>query len=791
MKIERLTPSCNLSTIRDGRGGIFTFIPKDPIVEFNHLFIKSGKVRGHHYHPEFDEYFLLVSGEAVVVTKDSSSSKEEFIFLSKGQGICTPKGTPHAVYAISDCEAVAMLTKKWDESIPPIIHEDLSNAGNSLGEAPDSNKPLDRKEIKIGLFGAKGFVGSEISKSLKNKGYEVQEITRDNFEENLKKEFDYVINAATPSSRFKAKNNPEWDFRETVEKTSKIFREGKYNKFVQISSISARSQTDTVYGKNKFAAEAIVNNGESLIVRLFPMYSPTLKKGVLIDMLNGQKVFVDENSRYAFTPLEFVAEWISNNLERKGIIEVGAKNSISLSELANKLNLNVEFEGAVDHQEVQNPDENYPNVDLVLDFMKEKLGKGGIKRIESCRVCGNRNLKSCIDIGEQYLSSVFPENLNYKNELKKYPLEILQCIKTDDSQCGSLQLAYDYDLSEMYDHYPYTSASNSSMKKILEDVANSGKALNNLKSGDTILDIGGNDGTLLSFFKDKDLNLVIIDPAKNIESHVNSNKFVRLKEFFTAENFRKVSNNKAKLVFGIAMFYHLSDPVGFCKNIGEILDDNGAVIIQMAYLPSMIDTDMYDNIVHEHVGYYGVQHMKWIFEKAGLELFDVKLNDVYGGSFRVFAKKKGNPNFPQTQRLQIILEGEKNWGIFEESTYYDFMKRINYKKEELKNLLEKIKREGKKTWIYGASTKGNTIMQFCGIDNNLIEAAADSNSFKFNKYIIGSDIPIVDEQKLRLEKPDYLLALPYSFVNSFREREKELVEKGTKFIVPLPEVKII
>jgi hypothetical protein len=183
--------------------------------------------------------------------------------------------------------------------------------------------------------------------------------------------------------------------------------------------------------------------------------------------------------------------------------------------------------------------------------------------------------------------------------------------------------------------------------------------------------------------------------------------------------------------------------------------------------------------------------MKWILEKAGLEIFDVELNDVYGGSFRVFAKKKGNWRFAPTKRLQETLNEELNWGIFNTSTYSDFMNRINKTKTDLKSLLEKIKNEGKKTWIYGASTKGNTIMQFCEIGPNLVEAAADSNQFKFGKHLIGSDIPIHNEEKMRLERPDYLLALPYSFIEGFKQREKDLVDKGVKFILPLPEVKIV
>ncbi|MEO7163314.1 MAG: class I SAM-dependent methyltransferase, partial [Bdellovibrionia bacterium] len=324
-----------------------------------------------------------------------------------------------------------------------------------------------------------------------------------------------------------------------------------------------------------------------------------------------------------------------------------------------------------------------------------------VERIKACRVCGNTDLVSCIDIGDQYLSSIFPDNTSYREDLKRFPLEIVQCRKSSSEHCGSLQLAFDCDISDMYRHYPYTSSSNTSMKKILEDVANSGKALGFLKTGDVVLDIGCNDGTLMSFFEKEELDLIGIDPAENVESRVNSSRFTRVKGFFSEKAFTQVSSKKASLVFSVAMFYHLSDPVQFCKNITSVLKDDGVVVIQMVYLPAMIKTNMYDNIVHEHVGYYGTHQMKWILEKAGLELFDVILNDVYGGSFRLFAKKKSNKNYSPTPRLAANLKEEENWKIFDTSTYSEFMKRIEKTKVDLQKVLSKAHSEGKKVWIYG------------------------------------------------------------------------------------------
>lgn len=227
---------------------------------------------------------------------------------------------------------------------------------------------------RVALFGARGFVGREILAALQTRGREVVAVTRDSFESSLGQDFDVVINAAMPAARFKAKNDPAWDFQESVEKTARIFYGTKFRKFVQVSSVSARCQTDTVYGRHKRAAEAVVDDGRSLIVRLGPMFGPTLEKGVLVDIANGKPVFVAGESRYAFAPVGFVAGWIADNLERSGVLEVGAKSAISLADLARRLELNATFEGAVDHQEMQTVEPGYPDVELVFDFMRTLRG---------------------------------------------------------------------------------------------------------------------------------------------------------------------------------------------------------------------------------------------------------------------------------------------------------------------------------------------------------------------------------------------------------------------------------
>lgn len=222
----------------------------------------------------------------------------------------------------------------------------------------------------IAVVGANGWVGRALCAALaKDRDHAVTAVTRGDYERAREKSYDCVINSAMPSARFWAKNNPAEDFTETVAKTAGLLYGWKFKKFVQISTVSARCQPDTVYGRHKAAAESLCAGGDGLILRLGPMYGPGMKKGVLVDMLEGKKVFIDGESRYGFAPLEFVSGWIAANLHRSGIAEVGAKNGIRLKDVANHLGVAIQFEGPVDHQEIQNPGPDYPDARLVLAFL--------------------------------------------------------------------------------------------------------------------------------------------------------------------------------------------------------------------------------------------------------------------------------------------------------------------------------------------------------------------------------------------------------------------------------------
>lgn len=229
--------------------------------------------------------------------------------------------------------------------------------------------------IKVALFGANGFVGKSLFSSLSaDSNYHVVPVTRDNYSASIGKFYNIIINAAMPSARFWAKNNPEKDFQETVLKTANILYGCTYDKFVQISTVSARCQLDTIYGRHKLAAENLCNYGDNLIVRLSSMFGKELKKGVLIDMLKGQKVFIDGKSKYSFCSVDFVGRYIASHLNLNGIIEVGAFNTVQMTDIANYLNQPIEFEGPIEVQEIQNPDPKFPDAKEVFKFLDQFKG---------------------------------------------------------------------------------------------------------------------------------------------------------------------------------------------------------------------------------------------------------------------------------------------------------------------------------------------------------------------------------------------------------------------------------
>jgi len=407
---------------------------------------------------------------------------------------------------------------------------------------------------------------------------------------------------------------------------------------------------------------------------------------------------------------------------------------------------------------------------------------------ESCRVCNKENFDEIISLGEQYVVN-FLESPDQK--ILKVPLELVICNKKKGG-CGLVQLKHTVPGELLYKKFWYKSGVNQSMKDALADITKNAQKLIHLKSEDIVVDIGANDGTLLRSYTEKNLILVGFEPADNLIDDAKIGTTQIINEFFNYNAFNRVfSNKKAKIITSIAMFYDLEDPNNFVNDIVKTLDDNGVWVIQMNYLVSMLENNAFDNIVHEHLEYYSLNSLQFLLEKHGLKVFDVELNDINGGSIRTYIKHKECKKYEISEKVKEILQYENKIGLDDNQPYHDFAKRIANIKEDTINFIKTEISKGKKVYVYGASTRGNALLQYYELDNRLIAAAADRNPTKWGKKIVGSQIPIISEEQARKEKPDYFLVLPWYFIKEFEQREKNYLNEGGKFIVPLPKLQII
>lgn len=407
------------------------------------------------------------------------------------------------------------------------------------------------------------------------------------------------------------------------------------------------------------------------------------------------------------------------------------------------------------------------------------------RKITKCRASGSQNLLTVLHLGMQSLTGVFPRSAS--TPVTVGPLELVWC---PDS--GLLQLNHSYDPDEMYgDNYGYRSGLNQSMVRHLEAKVRRLQAWVALKSGDVVLDIGSNDGTLLKAYQVAGIERVGIDPTGAKFQQYYSSDIQLVPDFFSQANFEKASTKKARIVTSIAMFYDLEDPVEFARQIAAVLDDQGIWHFEQSYMPSMLRTNSYDTICHEHLEYYSITALKGIVEAAGLKFLDVQMNAVNGGSFAVTAAKATSGFKANSAMLDWLLEQEKRMGLDTPRPFRDFEERVYRHREDLRRLIRTLVKDGKKILGYGASTKGNVLLQFCGLTPDEIPAIAEVNPDKFGCVTPGTHIPIISEQEARAMKPDFFLVLPWHFKSGIVERERAFFEGNGKMIFPFPEIEIV
>lgn len=407
---------------------------------------------------------------------------------------------------------------------------------------------------------------------------------------------------------------------------------------------------------------------------------------------------------------------------------------------------------------------------------------------KTCRSCKSQKLKKVLSLGNLFISDFL--KINEKGE--NAPLDLVIC-----QNCSLVQLKHNaVDPEKLYRNYWYKSGMNSTMVNALKDIAIKAEKYVKLKKDDLVVDIGANDGTLLRQYTSPNIIKVGFEPALNLipEAEVGTDKIIN--NFFNYKDFQKLFlDKKAKIITSIAMFYDLEEPNIFVSDVVNTLASDGIWIIQMAYLPSMLELNAFDNICHEHIEYYSLLSLENLLKSHQLIVRDVELNDVNGGSFRIYITHKNNKNIRLSKKSQktidILRRDESKNLLHTMKPYRSFENRVLNLRKICYQFIRREKRKGKKISVYGASTKGNTLLQYYNLNNELIDSASERNPNKWGLKTVGTRIPIKSEIEIRREKPDYLLVLPWHFLNEFIEREREYFKGGGHFIIPLPEFKII
>ena len=399
-----------------------------------------------------------------------------------------------------------------------------------------------------------------------------------------------------------------------------------------------------------------------------------------------------------------------------------------------------------------------------------------IKKVKNCLLCKGSNLVSLFNVGNLFVS-----NFVKKKEIRKgvkSPLNLLYC-----KNCTLIQLSHIAPQELMYRRfYWYKSGVTKIMKDALKDIYNESLRHINLNKNDIFLDIGANDGTLLKYFKEKGYNTIGCEPANNLKKELSKNCHHVINNFWSYKELNKIlikkKINKPKIITAIGMFYDLEDPNKFISDSAKSLDDKGIFIAQLMCLKSMIKQNDLGNICHEHIEFYSLKSLKYLFEKNGMEIFKIEENDINGGSYRIYCRKykKGSIRLRNENVLELMKK---------------FVTRVKKNKKEIVNFINKQLRKNKKIFLYGASTKGNTFLQYYNLDHRKIPFAAERTPAKWGRYTIGTGIKIIPEQEARDLNPNFFLVTPWAFIKEFVKREKKWLKGGGKFIVPFPKLKII
>jgi len=406
-------------------------------------------------------------------------------------------------------------------------------------------------------------------------------------------------------------------------------------------------------------------------------------------------------------------------------------------------------------------------------------------KISKCRSCGCKDLKPIISLGNHYVSG-FVDDESQQGD--KIPLSLVLC-----DECKTLQMEYSAPPESMWnDQYWYKSAINSIIRDDLKDIVENVEVMAELEDNDIVIDIGNNDGTMFEYYKNKNLNLVGFEPCANVMEESRAKGFTVINDFFNAKDFNNIYEKKAKVITAISMFYDVEDPNKFLEDIKQCLDKDGLFVIQQNYLVTMLEKVAFCNTCHEHRFYYSLKTLSTLLERHGLEVFNVELNNINGGSIRTYIKFKESNKFSTNMyRISRILAKEKDMKLDTLEPYLEFAAKIESSKKDLLDFIHSEKKKGKKFCGLGASTRGNTICQAFGLNPDLIECIFDKNPDKWGKKTVGSLIPVRSPEDAKDIEHDYQIVFIWSIFAGVGEDELGFIKRGGKFILPLPKFRIV
>ena len=408
-------------------------------------------------------------------------------------------------------------------------------------------------------------------------------------------------------------------------------------------------------------------------------------------------------------------------------------------------------------------------------------------KVKNCRICKSPDLYRFLDLGEMPLANSFLKAEDLGKPEPSYPLDAVLC-----RNCGFVQIGHLVPPELMFKNYIYFSSTSDTIRKhFAEEAAEIRQEF--CKEGSLVVEIGSNDGVLLKNLLGKGVRPYGVEPATNVAKVAREAGVETLNDFFSMETAKKIAAEKGKAAVIIAnnVFGHVPDPHDLVGGIRELLEDTGVMLIEVPYLADFYKNLEFDTIYHEHLSYFSLKPMIHLFGLFGMVVFDVKKFPVHGGTIRIYIQKKGGPHQVETSAIGKFLELERGMGLYEPAAFDKFAARVKKLKVGLRALLTRLKSEGKLVAAYGAPAKGNTLLCYCQIGTDLVEYAVDKSPYKQGYYTPGMHIPVYGLQKMKERKPDYLLLLAWNFADEIMRQQADFAARGGKFIIPIPEPKII